>query len=279
MKIKKLVVENFRNHKNTDLVLDKVNFFVGHNNAGKTSLLAAIEWGLTGRCMWTDKAGRGAAELVRRGEKQAVVALEVENIGSIVRTMPPHSLRVGSRIGNEAQGGILNSLRTDEEHLKLALNTSAFLSMSPAEQRAFLFGAFGLSFTAERVAEKLEGWLQKNGHPVEPAKALAARAKGYYPANITGGPEVLEVMEKKARDLRKELKKDKQRAEAALTEMAEGMSAKPQADQVEALKERLSALRKQRETLMQKAGDPNLPARRESLLNRIQVLEEKIKTA
>lgn len=109
MKINTLAVENFRNHKSTQLVLDKVNFFVGQNNAGKTSLLAAIEWGLTGRCMWTDKAGRGAADLVRQGEKQAVVALEVEDIGSILRSMPPHSLRVGSKTGNEAQGSILNS--------------------------------------------------------------------------------------------------------------------------------------------------------------------------
>ncbi|WP_083755123.1 AAA family ATPase [Desulforamulus reducens] len=42
MKIKKLGVQNFRNHIDTDLLLDKVNFFIGHNNAGKSTILAAL---------------------------------------------------------------------------------------------------------------------------------------------------------------------------------------------------------------------------------------------
>lgn len=90
MRINKLSIENFRNHKKTELNLDRINFFVGGNNAGKTSILAAIEWGLTGRCMWTDRAGRGAADLVRQGEKHAIVAMEVAGLGAVVRSLPPH---------------------------------------------------------------------------------------------------------------------------------------------------------------------------------------------
>ena len=104
MKINKLSLTNFRNHKRTEVTLDRINFFVGQNNAGKSSILAAIEWALTGRCLWTDRAGRGAADLVRQGEKQAAVVLDLEGAGGIVRTMPPHSLQAGRVSGvNEGQ--------------------------------------------------------------------------------------------------------------------------------------------------------------------------------
>lgn len=279
MKIKKLGVQNFRNHEATELELDQVNFFVGHNNAGKTTLLAALEWALTGHCLWTDRAGRGSAELICRGQKQAAVSLEVEGVGSILRSMPPNSLRVGKLTGQEAQASILNSLRTDEERLQIALNASAFLAMPPSEQRAFLFGAFGLACNAETVTEKLAAWLKTAGHSEEKATALAGQAKGYYPANLTGGPEVLEVMEKRAKDLRKELKRDKQRAEAALAELSEGaLLETPVDEQVEELKSQLAQLRQHREELLSAAGDRNLPARRQALSNKISILDQKLQT-
>ncbi|GAB6158803.1 hypothetical protein JCM39194_20030 [Desulfotomaculum varum] len=207
MKINKLMVQNFRNHKQTEIVLDKVNFFVGRNNAGKSSLLAAIEWGLTGKCLWTDKAGRGAAELVSKGAKQAAVGLEVAGIGSIVRTIPPHTLQVGSISGvNEGQAAILNRLAADEDRLKIALNAGAFLNLSASEQLIFLFGAFGLQFTAD---------------------ILAAPADG----------------------------------------------------RVKELRNRLAGLRHKWEELLTAARDPHLPARRETLVNRIKSLDEKIKAA
>lgn len=280
MKINKLMVQNFRNHKQTEIFLDKVNFFVGRNNAGKTSLLAAIEWGLTGKCLWTDKAGRGAGDLVSLDAKQALVALDVEGIGSIVRSMPPHSLQVGSISGvNEGQAAILNRLATDEERLKIVLNASAFLSMSNSEQVNFLSGVFNLQFTAEKVAQRLEAWLKDKGQSADRARALATRAKGYYSAGITGGPEVLDAMERRAREYRKELKRDKQRAEAALAEISAAGMAAPVDGRVEELKARLAQLRKKREELLTSAGDSQLPARREALINRIKGLDERIKAA
>ena len=43
MKINRLAMQNFRNHKDTAIDLDKLNIFVGRNNSGKSSILAAIE--------------------------------------------------------------------------------------------------------------------------------------------------------------------------------------------------------------------------------------------
>jgi len=77
LKINSLSLENFRSHKKTEINLERINFFAGGNNAGKTSILAAIEWALTGHCLWTDRAGRGAADLVRQGEKYTAAALKL----------------------------------------------------------------------------------------------------------------------------------------------------------------------------------------------------------
>lgn len=219
MKINLLHLENFRNHQGTAIELDRLNFFLGPNNAGKSSLLAALEWGLTGRCLWTDKGGRGASDLIRQGEKQATVVLEIEGLGPILRSFPPHTLQVGQTSGiNEGQAKIQTHLQIDENRLQVALNATAFLAMSQAEQRTFLFAAYGLSWTVEEVASKLHAWLVKERFAAEEARRLAAKAQKYYPSGITGGPEIFEAMEKRAREERKDLKKDKQQVEAALAE-------------------------------------------------------------
>lgn len=280
MKINTVDMENFRNHQHSSLTLGRLNLFLGRNNSGKSSILAAIEWALTGKCMWTDKAGRGAAELVLEGAKQASVAMEVEGIGGIVRTVPPHSLQVGNMAGvNEGQATILNRLATDEESLRIALNASAFLSLSQPEQRAFLFAAYGLNFTAERVAEQLTTWLIEKGHTEEAAKRLAGQAKGWYPATMIGGPEVLDVMEKRAKELRRDLKKDKQRTEAAIEELRPTLQGPDRvlgSDQVAEIRANLEVVRRRRDELLKQSGSKDMQARREKLQARLQILEEKI---
>lgn len=47
------------------------------NGCGKSSLLDAMRWCLTGRCRGTDAGGRGAGELVTTGEAQGSVVLEI----------------------------------------------------------------------------------------------------------------------------------------------------------------------------------------------------------
>lgn len=282
MKINRLEIANFRNHKKTKINLDRINFFVGGNNSGKTTILAAIEWALTGRCMWTDKAGRGAADLVRQGEKQAVVALDMEGLGAVIRSLPPNSLQVGQVSGvNEGLAAICNFLGASEDRLRVALNTGAFMAMSQAGQRTFLFNAYGLSWTVERVAADLTDWLTKKGHQKDDAGRLAKKAKSYYPAGITGGPEIFEAMEKRAKEERKELKKDKQRAEAALAEM-EDTSPRQNEDpnQAEQIKIRLRELKERRDEFLRACGaSESLRAKREALLIKISDVEEGVRTA
>ena len=277
MKIKKLILENIRNQAKTQLELDKVNFFLGPNNAGKSTLLGGIEWGLTGKCFWTDRAGRKAAELIRKGQQRAAVFLEVDGVGGILRSMPPHSLRVGKQTGQEAQAAILHTLQTDEERLQMALNSSSFLTLSASEQRAFLFRVFGLSCTVQSITEKLADWLKTAGHSEEKAKALAEQIQGCFPADFSGGPEILEDMEKWAREERKALKRDKQRAESALAEISEAdLSESSALEQVDQLKKKLAELWQRREERLRNQQDPGLPARRQNLQAKIGQQEKRL---
>ena len=91
MHIQKLAIQNFRNHRNSTIELDKMNIFIGRNNSGKSSILAAIEWPTGRNC---DRPGRpGAGDLVTRKEKLPG-GLELAS-GGVVRAMPPHTLTVG----------------------------------------------------------------------------------------------------------------------------------------------------------------------------------------
>jgi exonuclease SbcC len=212
MKINKLAIQNFRNLKNTAIDLDRLNIFVGPNNSGKSSILAAIEWALTGRNLWTDKAGRGANDLITKGEKICQVAIDLDDFGGIVREIPPHSLTAGRFQGvQEGQAAICNFLEADEKLIQLLMNAGAFMNMPPAEQKAFLFGLCGISFSQEKIKQavfKLTG-----------DEEITKRAIQLMPGKLDGDPAILQGMEKRAREMRKETKKELERTKAALAEM------------------------------------------------------------
>ncbi len=213
MRINKLAVKNFRNHKNTAIDLDRLNIFIGRNNSGKSSILAAVEWALTGRNMWTDRAGRGVNDLITQGEKTCRVAIDLEGFGGIVREIPPHSLTVGRFQGvQEGQMAVYNHLGTaDERLIQLLMNAGAFINMSPAEQKTFLFGLCGISFSPDAVKKAV---LDLTGN-----EEVARRTVDLMPGKMDGSPGIIEGMEKRAREMRKEAKKELERTKAALAEM------------------------------------------------------------
>jgi multidrug efflux pump subunit AcrA (membrane-fusion protein) len=64
VKIDRLHLSGFRSHIDTNLEeLDQLNIFVGANGSGKSSILDAIAFALTGTCRGTDQGGRGADQL------------------------------------------------------------------------------------------------------------------------------------------------------------------------------------------------------------------------
>ncbi|WP_243276647.1 hypothetical protein [Desulfallas sp. Bu1-1] len=155
--------------------------------------MAAIEWALTGRNMWTDRAGRGAGDLVTRGEKYCQVGLEMAGFGGVVRATPSHTLTAGRyRSVQEGQAAIYHHLGTDESLLQLVLNAGAFTGMPPAEQKAFLFSLCGVSFTADEIASAVAEHVRRTGAAEELAREAARRSRSLMPKGINGDPGILE---------------------------------------------------------------------------------------
>lgn len=219
MFIKKLSSRNFRNLKHDTIEPAKLNIFVGPNNSGKSSILAEAEWGLTGRNQWTDRAGRGANDLINREAKDCQVWMEIVGLGGIVRSMPPHTLSVGKNRGiQESQADIYNHLGADEQHIHIGLNTGAFINLTLAEQKNYIFGICGITCTADNIAAATEQYLSGTGLHQDQAREVAARVIDLLPPGFGGDPAILEGMEKRARDERRLAKRDLERNRAALAE-------------------------------------------------------------
>ena len=75
MKITKLSLKNFRNHKKASFEFERSNLILGPNGSGKTSTLEAISFASTLRSPRTSRAG----ELVTWGENQTFVEARVVN--------------------------------------------------------------------------------------------------------------------------------------------------------------------------------------------------------
>jgi len=267
MFINKLLLQDFRNHQSSVIELARLNIFVGGNNSGKSTILAAAEYGLTGRNLWTDRAGRGAGELIRQGAKDCQVGLELAGLGSVLRAMPPHSLSVGqSRNIHESQAAIYRHIGADEQLVRLCLNAGAFINLPPAEQKAFLFALCGISCTAEEITVASTEYLGAAGLTQEEAGEVAEQIRNLLPRGFGGDPAILEGMEKRARELRRETKRDLERTRAALAEtvlpqLPEGITLEDQAE----LTAQLAELEAEQNELLQLYGARQSAARQLAL--------------
>lgn len=252
---------------------------MGPNNSGKSSILAAAEWALTGRNAWTDRAGRGSGDLIARGARECQVGLELDGFGSVVRGMPPHTLAAGRHQGiQEAQASIYHHLGADERLLQLALNAGAFANLAPADQKAFLFALGGVSFDCGQITAAAEDWLLQSGAPPALAKEAAGRVKSLFPGGVTGSPGVLEAMGKKAREMRRETKRDLERTRAALAEtvlpeLPEGVGLEDKDEVVAQIQELEADLN----SMLQALGARQAAGRGlEGMKNKISALEEEL---
>jgi len=212
LKINNIELVNFRNHAQTRIDLDTINVFVGKNAAGKSSIKAAIEYALTGRCEpWTDGAGRGAEAMVRNGAAGAGVRLDIEGLGQVSRAIP-NALQVADWQGNLKlqQEELYRQLNADADVTSALLNTSRFISMKPDEQKNMLFRLAGLKFDHATIQEALGKYLGGTGKADMMTAGFYAYLEQFLPASTAGGPEVVDAVYNKVfterRAARKNLK-------------------------------------------------------------------------
>lgn len=256
MRINRLYLQNFRNHRDTDVSLDTVNIFVGRNNAGKSSLLAGIEWALTGRCAWTDKAGRGAGDLIRSGAKSVTALVDLAGVGPVVRTLNPNGFTVKDETGVQAaQAKLYHELSTDENALRVTLSASAYLTMSPAEQKNFLFSFLGLRWDIGIILTALKEWAAKQRIEPPQIEALLKKVQPLYPPNVQAGPEILDAIEKKVREYRRDTKRDIARIKAAQEELDTTPPAECKGVSLDDILVQLAELRSERDNILTMHAD------------------------
>lgn len=264
MRITALRIENLRNHRETAIELDRVNLIVGFNGSGKSTIRAAIELALTGRVLeWTDRAGRGADNLVRLGAKKAAMELDVEGLGTIRREIPG-GLQVAGLTGpSTAQQAVLyERLGAPADVVSAVLNTTEFIRMKPDDQKRMLFDLLGVGFDAGAVREALA-----KRAPAVIRDAALAQFDAECPSKPgqPGDPGAFERLEKAFRDGRRDAKKALAAAEASLAGLTVPGSPIP-ADQVAKAQEQLKGLRAQQADLQRRAGQADeRRARRERL--------------
>lgn len=101
----------------------------------------------------------------------------------------------GETAAQAAQAKLYAALRTNEDDLRAALNVSAFLTMSLAEQKTYLFNVLDLRWDIDTVLAALREWANKNGQG-EKIERLEHLVRPLYPPKVQAGPEVLDAIEK-----------------------------------------------------------------------------------
>jgi hypothetical protein len=146
MRIQKIAIKDFRCHQSFSATLDRLNFMVGLNASGKSSIAMAVEFGLTGKAAgFTDARGAGAEDLVRLGSKELSIEMELVNEGvsgviSRTKSTRSHELLLGGRAMPlpDAQRRLYEVLGVSGDVLSACLNSSRFVEMPEKEQKALL---------------------------------------------------------------------------------------------------------------------------------------------
>ncbi len=211
MKIHSIALKDFTHYEATVLDLeDTISIIVGENAAGKTSVVDAVTFCLTGHCDRTDRAGRGAEAMVRTGAKEAMAGLRIgkawEAGPHMLTRKIPGGLKIDGAEGGqkELQDYLYEVLGASDGAVTAALNTHAFLDLPPAEQKGLLFGLLGLELTPGAVMDMIIKEAAEITGRDATVRLLEATPRKLY----EGGPaEVFAKLYKHFYDLRRDAKR------------------------------------------------------------------------
>jgi len=212
MKLQNLHLTNFRNHGSSSFVFDKpVNFFVGRNASGKTSVLEAITFLYTGRTSISTKIGEGLQRLISTGESMSIVSGNLDDIGKITRSIP-HDLVISDWEGSltKQQDKLYEILGAKDEEILCSLNTTMFSNMDHKKQKEFMFRMFASVLSIDMLKKVYIEWAKLNGitKDIDGAPEYVYLWKTYVPTTISGdGFKAIDEIYNHAFSERKQLKR------------------------------------------------------------------------
>ena len=205
MQLSKLQIVNFRNHSSTVLNLNKkINSFIGPNAAGKSSIIDAISFLLTGTTEKMDRKGANMDELITFGESRALVAGNVNGM-KVTRTIP-HTFQIGTWEGTmTAQiDKFYQDIGLDKGKILCAIYSNEFIEMEPSEQKNFIFNLMGFKFNNDIMKEEFESWCKMNSiENIQPMWEYICKDN-----KLDGSAEILDEMYEKYSSTRKLLKRE-----------------------------------------------------------------------
>lgn len=187
MKLSTLEVENFRRFGGRQgWTLAPVTLLTGANEVGKTTVIDALEFVLSGLTRTTDGSGAGRENLIHHGANRASVTITSADADSVTRTVP-HSLSmswVTKRIGvDEAQAELERVMGCSGKDAALTLR-GRFWALDQKSQASLLFHLLGLKIRSEDVHDALE--LEDEKFPSFPLMEVAQELLGSISADLEG---------------------------------------------------------------------------------------------
>lgn len=149
MKISSIKIVNFRGIKNTTLVPEHLNVFMGQNGSGKTSILNAITFALTGDMK---------SEYIQTGAKSAVVEITFADGSSIERKKVKSgntSCKVNgkSTTGKSANEFIESKLGVSAETYRAMVGVDYIAALSQKDLSAFFLSLLPVQMKFGRMME------------------------------------------------------------------------------------------------------------------------------
>lgn len=156
MEITRIDLTTFQSHTRSTFNLRRRNYFVGSNNAGKSSVIDAITWALTGRARGVDGTNHDVKDLIQDGAARLAVKLEIDRFGKIARETDGKKIyfKVKDWTGsNKAQQDeLFQRLRITEDVLIACLDSAVFLNLHHHDAKRILFGVLDVRILAEALA-------------------------------------------------------------------------------------------------------------------------------
>lgn len=142
--VTRIELKNFRNFSSLVLTPGRRLMLAGRNGKGKSTVVDALAWAITGQCRGVNAKGEGQQELIKLGEQEAEVVLDIDQVGQVRRRVA----RGSSASSNIPTEMILNQLGVSAAAVLVALYGRRFFAMDYKDAQRLLMGLLNVEVKA-----------------------------------------------------------------------------------------------------------------------------------